>query len=214
MYLYNICLVPKSVIGIYTMIEKCVSNREINITTEITRIFKENRTKYLNFINQRLNNHEESEDVLHDVFVNLLTYVKVNKNEIFIENLNSWIFTAIRNRIIDLYRKKRAIVFSNLNINNTSQDENDSISYADIISDIEHSPDIILFRKTIYDTIMEEIKQLPEEQRFVFERNEFDGIPFKVISEETGINVNTLLARKHYAIMRLRNRLKKLYDSI
>ena len=156
---------------------------------------------------------DDAEDILHDVFANILVYIRNNNDEqkqIRIDNINSLIFVAIRNRINDAYRKKTAILFSNLNV--PAKEDDDIEEYANLLADMDFSPDILLSRKTIQEAISSEVKKLPPEQRYVFERNEIDGLSFKDIADESGININTLLARKHYAVARLRSKLKGIYQ--
>lgn len=129
-----------------------------------------------------------------------------------IENLASWVFTAVRNKIIDFYRKKRAESFSDLATPRQIEEGNDSLDY--LLGDMSYNPDGDLFRKTIWDTVQDALKELPTEQREVFERNEFHGVSFREMSEESGVNINTLLARKRYAVLHLRERLQHLYEGM
>ena len=187
-------------------------NDKGNLVNEINKVFCKNRIKYLNYIMQSIKSEDE-EDILHDVFANILVYIRNNNDEqkqIRIDNINSLIFVAIRNRIIDAYRKKTAILFSNLNV--PAKEDDDIEEYANLLADMDFSPDILLSRKTIQEAISSEVKKLPPEQRYVFERNEIDGLSFKDIADESGININTLLARKHYAVARLRSKLKGIYQ--
>lgn len=187
-------------------------NDKGNLVNEINKVFCKNRIKYLNYIMQRIKS-DDAEDILHDVFANILVYIRNNNDEqkqIRIDNINSLIFVAIRNRIIDAYRKKTAILFSNLNV--PAKEDDDIEEYANLLADMDFSPDILLSRKTIQEAISSEVKKLPPEQRYVFERNEIDGLSFKDIADESGININTLLARKHYAVARLRAKLKGIYQ--
>ena len=187
-------------------------NDKGNLVNEINKVFCKNRIKYLNYIMQRIKS-DDAEDILHDVFANILVYIRNNNDEqkqIRIDNINSLIFVAIRNRIIDAYRKKTAILFSNLNV--PAKEDDDIEEYANLLADMDFSPDILLSRKTIQEAISSEVKKLPPEQRYVFERNEIDGLSFKDIANESGININTLLARKHYAVARLRSKLKGIYQ--
>ena len=187
-------------------------NDKGNLVNEINKVFCKNRIKYLNYIMQRIKS-DDAEDILHDVFANILVYIRNNNDEqkqIRIDNINSLIFVAIRNRIIDAYRKKTAILFSNLNV--PAKEDDDIEEYANLLADMDFSPDILLSRKTIQEAISSEVKKLPPEQRYVFERNEIDGLSFKDIADESGIYINTLLARKHYAVARLRSKLKGIYQ--
>jgi len=182
----------------------------MDLTYQIENLFKTDRKKFLGFIRQRVRSQEEAEDILQDVFTNVLAAsAHVQKP---IENIASWVFTAVRNRIIDSYRKKRAETFSD--IQNPGQMEDGSESFENFIGDYSYTPDNDLMRKTIWESVQLGLGELPEEQREVFVKNEFEGISFREMSEETGVNINTLLARKRYAVLHLRKRLKDLYSSI
>ena len=181
-----------------------------DLQQQIERLFKTDRKKFLGFIRQRVRSQEEAEDILQDVFTNVLAAAaNVQKP---IENIASWVFTAVRNRIIDSYRKKRAETFSDMQTPGQSDDGADM--FENLLGDISNNPEIDLMRKTIWDSVQKGLSELPDEQRDVFVKNEFEGISFREMSENTGVNINTLLARKRYAVLHLRRRLKEIYSSI
>jgi RNA polymerase sigma factor (sigma-70 family) len=181
-----------------------------DLAYQIEHLFKTDRKKFLGFIRQRVRSQEEAEDILQDVFTNVLAAsVNVQKP---IENIASWVFTAVRNRIIDSYRKKRAETFSDMQTPGQAEDGVDT--FENFLSDLTTSPESELVRKTIWESVLESLEELPAEQREVFVKNEFEGVSFREMSEETGVNINTLLARKRYAVLHLRRRLKDLYASI
>lgn len=180
----------------------------MDLSLQIEQLFRSDRKKFLGFIRQRVRTSEEAEDILQDVFANVLAAsVNVSKP---IENIASWVFTAIRNRIIDSYRKKRTEAFSDMQLANQQDDSGETFEH--FISDLTMSPETELMRKTIWEAVLKGLDELPKEQREVFVKNEFEGTPFREIAEETGVNINTLLARKRYAVLHLRKRLKELYD--
>jgi RNA polymerase sigma factor (sigma-70 family) len=182
----------------------------MDLALQIENLFKSDRKKFLGFIRQRVRSQEEAEDILQDVFTNVLAAsVNVKKP---IENIASWVFTAVRNRIIDSYRKKRAETFSDMQTPGQSEDGVDT--FENFLGDADASPESDLIRKTIWESVQDGLSELPPEQREVFVRNEFEGISFREMSEETGVNINTLLARKRYAVLHLRKRLKDLYSSV
>lgn len=182
----------------------------MDLALQIENLFKTDRKRFLGFIRQRVRSQEEAEDILQDVFTNVLAAsAHVQKP---IENLASWVFTAVRNRIIDSYRKKRADTFSDMYTARQIEDGMDS--FESFISDVSHTPDNDLLRKTIWEAVLAGLAELPEEQREVFVKNEFEGVSFREMSEETGVNINTLLARKRYAVLHLRTHLKDIYDSL
>ncbi len=182
----------------------------MDLALQIEHLFKTDRKKFLGFIRQRVRSQEEAEDILQDVFTNVLAAsANVQKP---IENIASWVFTAVRNRIIDSYRKKRAETFSDMQTPGQSEDGVDT--FENFLGDYSTSPESDLIRKTIWESVQDGLQELPAEQREVFVRNEFEGVSFREMSEETGVNINTLLARKRYAVLHLRKRLKDLYASV
>lgn len=182
----------------------------MDLAMQIENLFRTDRKKFLGFIRQRVRSQEEAEDILQDVFTNVLAAsANVQKP---IENIASWVFTAVRNRIIDSYRKKRAETFSDMQTPGQAEDGVDA--FENFIGDLSNSPESDLIRKTIWESVLQGLEELPEEQREVFVKNEFEGVSFREMSEETGVNINTLLARKRYAVLHLRKRLKDLYKSV
>lgn len=181
-----------------------------DLENQIVDLFKSDRNKFLGFIRQRVRSQEEAEDILQDVFTNIIAAAgKVHKP---IENISSWVYTAVRNRIIDSYRKKRADVFSEMQTPGQIEDGIDN--FENFISDFAASPETSIMNKAIWKAVNSGLSELPEEQRDVFVKNEFEGISFREMSEQTGVNINTLLARKRYAVLHLRKRLKDIYTSV
>lgn len=182
----------------------------MELVMQIENLFKTERKKFLGFIRQRVRTQEEAEDILQDVFANVLAASENIQKPI--ENVSSWIFTAVRNRIIDSYRKKRAETFSEIQ---TSEQSDEGLEmFENFVSDLYNTPDNDLMRKTIWDFVQESLAELPLEQREVFIKNELEGVSFREMAEETGVNINTLLARKRYAVLHLRRRLTELYASL
>jgi RNA polymerase sigma factor (sigma-70 family) len=182
----------------------------MDLALQIENLFKTDRKKFLGFIRQRVRSQEEAEDILQDVFTNVLAAsANVQKP---IENIASWVFTAVRNRIIDSYRKKRAETFSDMQTPGQAEDGVDA--FENFLGDAVSTPESDLIRKTIWESVQAGLAELPPEQREVFVKNEFEGISFREMSEDTGVNINTLLARKRYAVLHLRKRLKDLYVSL
>ncbi|MBX7155650.1 MAG: RNA polymerase sigma factor [Candidatus Kapaibacterium sp.] len=182
----------------------------MDLVMQIENLFRTDRKKFLGFIRQRVRSHEEAEDILQDVFANVLAAsAHVEKP---IENIASWVFTAVRNKIIDSYRKKRTDNFSDMQTPGQVEDGMDS--FENFIADLSYSPETDLVRRTIWNEVQKGLAELPDEQREVFEKNEFEGVSFREMSEETGVNINTLLARKRYAVLHLRTRLEMLYTAL
>jgi RNA polymerase sigma factor (sigma-70 family) len=198
---------PKDEVAISTTL---TGEERMDLVLQIEALFKADRKRFLSFIRQRVRSQEDAEDILQDVFANVISAAGHVQRPI--ENLASWVFTAVRNKIIDFYRKKRADTFSDLITPRQREEGNDSLDY--LLGDMSYNPDGDLLRKTIWERVQEALKELPDEQREVFEKNEFHGVSFREMSEETGVNINTLLARKRYAVLHLRDRLKDIYASM
>jgi RNA polymerase sigma factor (sigma-70 family) len=182
----------------------------MDLALQIEELFRNDRKKYLGFIRQRVRSNEEAEDILQDVFTNVLAASRdVNKP---IDNLASWVFTSVRNRIIDSYRKKKTSTFADMG---SQESKDDGLDYVErFLGDFSYSPESDLVRKTIWENVLEGLEEIPVEQKWVFVKNEFEGVSFREMSEETGVNINTLLARKRYAVLYLRKKLQELYDTI
>ncbi len=182
----------------------------MDLALQIEQLFRTDKKKYLGFIRQRVRNQDEAEDILMDVFTNVLSASReANKP---IDNLASWVFTSVRNKIIDSYRKKRTNTFSDLA---TADNKDDGMEYVErFLGDYSYNPENDLVRSTIWERVLEGLDELPEEQKWVFIKNEFEGVSFREMSDETGVNINTLLARKRYAVLYLRKKLQELYDTV
>ena len=162
--------------------------------------------RLLAFIRQAVA-EEDAKDLLQDVL-----YQLSSNGTDSIEHASAWLYTVARNRITDLYRKRKPLSFSEIEKN---QEDNGAALYlADILPDIKSGPEEELLRKTIMETLEESIEDLPNEQREVFILHEFEGKSFKEISEETGVEVPTLISRKGYAVQKLRIRLRNLYTEL
>lgn len=182
----------------------------MDLALQIEELFRNDRKKYLGFIRQRVRSQEEAEDILQDVFANVLAASQdVNKP---IENIASWVFTSVRNRIIDSYRKKRADNFTDIGSSDSKDEGLDHVER--FLGDFSYNPESDLVRKTIWEAVLQGLEELPKEQKWVFVKNEFEGVSFREMSEETGVNINTLLARKRYAVLYLRKKLQELYDTV
>jgi len=163
------------------------------------------RKRLLNFIRKRIPDEADAEDILQDVFYQFTESFMLEP----IEQASAWLFRAARNRIIDLFRKKKSIPFSRTF--KSTDDEDDSLSIHDLLPDPADGPEAIYARKIIITELMEALGELPAEQRDAFVMNELEDKSFKEMSELTGEGVNTLISRKRYAVVYLRERLKELY---
>ena len=178
----------------------------------IGQVVQKEQKRLLDFIRKRVPSEEDAEDILQDVFYQLTESYRLMKP---IEQVSAWLFTVARNKIIDMFRKKKPDNFSSLTFNDQgSDDEGDSFSIADFLPDASESPEAAYLRKVILNTLDESLKELPQEQRDVFVMQEMEQMSFKQIAELTGEPVNTLISRKRYAVLHLRERLKEVYNEL
>ena len=172
----------------------------------IEQTFAKERYKLFGFIRKFVPSKEDAEDILQDVFFQFVNYADIE----IIEKVNNWLFKTAKNRIIDRSRKKKAEAFSDTITEGYNEEE--SYSIEDFLPSIELTPEDLFLRDEFKDKFDEALAELPAGQREVFYMNEIDGLSFKEISELTGLSVNTLLSRKHYAIKQLKQKLNKYLD--
>jgi RNA polymerase sigma factor (sigma-70 family) len=173
---------------------------------KIGAVYKHERNRLLGYIRNRISDRVEAEDILHDVFYQLTIGFRDIRS---IENLTAWIYRVADNRIIDLFRRKKPLIISYKE--NTKEDEDGQLSLEEILPSLGSTPEEDEIREMIWETIEETLSGLPGEQRSVFIATEFEDLSFKEISEKTGVGVNTLISRKRYAVLALRDRLTELY---
>ncbi|WP_255372847.1 RNA polymerase sigma factor [Chitinophaga sp. YR573] len=174
----------------------------------IQQTVQQERKRLLNFIKKRVNNVADAEDILQDVLYQFTEYSRVGSH---IDSITAWLFTVTRNKITDWFRKKRETTFSD----HTREYEGEETMFlTEIIADPSAQSDAPMTRKIMAEAIMEAIEELPEDQRYVFLQHEIEGKSFKEMSAETGVSVNTLLSRKRYAVLYLRERLAELYQEL
>lgn len=161
----------------------------------------------LGFIRKRVSSQADAEDILQDVWYQLTTAVDTEP----IEQMSGWLFTVARNKIIDRYRKKQP---DSLDLLLETGESANGPDLAAILLDKGQDPETDNLRSLFWKTLHEALDELPEEQRTVFVWNELEGLSFKEIAERTGEKVNTLLSRKRYAVIHLRERLLHLYQEI
>ena len=170
------------------------------------------RGRLFGFIRKRVASEEDAEDLLQDVLLQFANSYDIVEP---IRQVSSWLFTVARNRITDFYRKKKTVSFSSINRGNNSEEDDGETRFLDSLGlDPEGDPDTALLRQTVWDTLEEALDELPPEQREVFLWHELDGMSFQEISGMTGFGVNTLLSRKRYAVLHLRERLQTIYDEL
>ena len=172
----------------------------------ISEVLGREQSRLRNFIRRRVRDPRDAEDIFQEVFSEL---VEVNRLLMPIEHVTGWLFRVTRNRIIDLFRKKQPESFNEIAVSN---DEGEALRFEDLLPSPDAGPDALYARQVLLDAIELAIEELPDEQREVFVAHELEGLSFKEIAAETGVSVNTLVARKHYAVLRLRKRLRNIYD--
>ena len=177
----------------------------------INETVKKERSRLLDFIRRRVPEDTDAEDILQDVFYQLVETYRLLKP---IEQVTSWLFTVARNKITDLYRKKKTLPVSKLVPNITSDEENERLDLSDILPDGTESPEMANLRGLIMEELENALADLPAEQRDVFVMHEIEDKSFNEIAEITGEQVNTLLSRKRYAVLYLRKRLQELYNEL
>jgi RNA polymerase sigma factor (sigma-70 family) len=164
----------------------------------ITEIFRREQGRLRSFVRKRVADEGDVEDILQDVFYAL---VEANWLTRPVEQAGAWLFRVARNRIIDFFRKKRPVQF-----------EDEGIE--DLLPSADAGPEEAYLRSLLWEELEQALAELPEEQRVVFIAHEIEGRSFKELAAETGVSVNTLLSRKRYAVLHLRERLKEINEEI
>lgn len=175
-----------------------------NKSIPLEEIFRKEKNKLTSFIRKAVKTKEDAEDISQDVFLQL---IKASYELQTIESVTSWIYRVARNKIIDLYRKKSTVNFSDLG-------KEESLVFENLLPDLNELPDKQYWQEQVKQTIDEALEELPAEQREVFVMHEFEQKSFKEINEMTDVSINTLISRKRYAILHLRNRLSALYEEM
>jgi RNA polymerase sigma factor (sigma-70 family) len=172
----------------------------------ISEIVAEQRARLRNFIRRRVPDPADAEDIVQEVFYEL---VEANRLLMPIEHVTGWLYRVARNRIIDLFRKKKPERFSDAAIEN---EDGEILQVEDLLPSPDAGPEALYMRSVLLDELELAIEALPDEQREVFIAHEIDGRSFKEMAADTGISMSTLLSRKRYAILHLRERLQNIYD--
>jgi RNA polymerase sigma factor (sigma-70 family) len=177
---------------------------------QISEIVAEERSRLGNFIRKRVPDPSDAEDILQEVFYEL---VEANRLLMPIEHVTGWLFRVARNRITDLFRKKKPETFSEAAV---EDEAGELLQIEDLLPSPDAGPEALYVRNVLLDELVDELEfalgELPDEQREVFLAHELEGRSFKELSAESGVNVNTLLARKRYAVLHLRERLQSIYE--
>jgi RNA polymerase sigma factor (sigma-70 family) len=172
----------------------------------ITQTIKTYSRRLLGFIKQRVSGDEDAEDILQDVF-----YQFAGSTEP-IEQAGSWLFTVARNRITDKYRKKKLPLAED--VFGSVQSDEENFDWKEIFVPSDSNPETEYLRNLFWEELQMALNELPEAQKEIFIQNEIEGIPFKDIEARSGVSVATLISRKRYAVLHLRERLQVLKDEL
>jgi RNA polymerase sigma factor (sigma-70 family) len=173
----------------------------------ISEAIEREQSRLRNFIRRRVADQEEAEDVLQDVFYELIQAYRMMKP---VEQVTAWLFQVARNRITDLFRRKNREALRTEPV--ASTEDGEALQWEEVLPSTESGPEAAYARRVVLEELDEALEELPAAQREVFIAHELLGYSFKEIAAQTGVSLNTLLSRKHYAILHLRERLKAIYD--
>ena len=183
-----------------------IERRIVEQNRLISEVIQRERSRLLAFVRKRIDDEGDAEDILQEVFYELVETYRLLKP---VEQVSAWLFRVARNRIIDFFRKKRPEAVGNaLAVN--SYDE-DALLLEELLPSPDASPEAAYARSVLLEELNAALEELPDEQREVFVAHEIEGRSFKELAEETGLNLNTLLSRKRYAVLHLRRRLQNIY---
>ena len=172
----------------------------------ISEVVKREQSRLRNFIRWRVPDPRDAEDILQEVFYEL---VEANRLLVPIEHVTGWLFRVARNRITDLFRKKKPEVLED---GAFGEEDEERVRWEDLLPSPDGGPEALYARNVLLDEIDAALEELPEEQREVFIAHELEGRSFKEMAAESGVSVNTLLSRKRYAVLHLRERLQSFYE--
>jgi RNA polymerase sigma factor (sigma-70 family) len=175
---------------------------------QISEIIAEERARLRNFIRRRVPDPSDVEDIVQEVFYEL---VEANRLLMPIGHVTGWLFRVARNRITDLFRKKRPESLGDAAV---EDEDGEALGIEDLLPSPDAGPEALYVRNVLLDELELALEELPGEQREVFIAHELEGRSFKDLSAASGVNINTLLSRKRYAVLHLRERLQNLYDEL
>jgi RNA polymerase sigma factor (sigma-70 family) len=171
----------------------------------ISDAMERDQPRLRSFIRKHIADSNEAEDILQDVFYELIEAYRMMKP---VEHVTAWLFRVARNRMVDLFRRKKPN-----SLNTPVSAETDADTLEDLLPSSDAGPEAAYARNLLLDALEEALEELPAAQREVFVAHELMGQSFKDISAETGLSINTLLSRKRYAVLHLRKRLQSIYES-
>src|SRR5277367_5196873 len=173
---------------------------------QIAEVIAKEGSRLRNFIRRRVPNAADAEDLLQEVFCEL---VEANRLLMPIDHVTGWLFRVARNRITDLFRKKKPQAFSDVAL---EDEDGELLRIDDLLPSPDAGPEALYLRHMLLEEMKIALSELPAEQREIFIAHEIEGRSFKELATESGINMNTLLARKRYAVLHLRERLQNIHD--
>jgi RNA polymerase sigma factor (sigma-70 family) len=203
----------------YNILRVHSSNKRVSMEIEITHemafdqerrineAIQQERPRLRNFIRRRVADEGDAEDILQDVFYELIQAYRMMKP---IEQVGAWLYRVARNRIIDVFRRARpqqSLADAVIN-----EDGGSDLTLEDLLPSPDEGPEAAFAHAVLVDELAAAIEELPPDQRLVFVAHEVEGRSFKELAGETGVSVNTLLSRKRYAVMHLRKRLQSIHD--
>ncbi len=175
---------------------------------QISEIVADQRSRLGNFIRRQVPDPTDAEDIVQEVFYEL---VEANRLLMPIEHVTGWLFRVARNRITDLFRKKKPENFSDAAV---VDEDGELVRVEDLLPSPDAGPEALYVRNVLLDELEFALEELPAEQREVFVAHELEGRSFKELSAQSGVSVNTLLSRKRYAVIHLRERLQNIHDEL
>jgi RNA polymerase sigma factor (sigma-70 family) len=162
------------------------------------------------YIRNHIADRSLTEDILQEVFCELIEAYRMMKP---IEQVGAWMFRVARNRIVDLFRRRQtASKTDSLSDEVYGHEDGEAVPLKDLLPSPDEGPEAAYARAVLLEELEEALDELPEEQRAVFVAHELEGLSFKELATETGVGVNTLLSRKRYAVLHLRDRLQSIYE--
>jgi RNA polymerase sigma factor (sigma-70 family) len=174
----------------------------------IADVVERERSRLLAFVRRRVFDPGDVEDVVQDVFRAL---VEANRLLMPIEHVSGWLYRVARNRVTDLFRKRRP---ERPGDRGEAGEDGEPMGLEDLLPSKDAGPDALYARGVLLDELEAALAALPAEQREAFVLHEIEGLSFKQMAAATGVSVNTLLSRKRYAVLRLRERLRRVYDEL
>jgi RNA polymerase sigma factor (sigma-70 family) len=172
----------------------------------IAQAMERDGSRLRNYIRKHVLDREAAEDILQEVFCELVEAYRLLKP---IEQVSAWLFRVAKNRIVDRFRGRK---LESLTTPEYGEADDVPMFLEDLLPSSDSGPEAAYARSVLLDEIDEALEEMPEEQRSVFIAHEWEGLSFKELSAETGVSVNTLLSRKHYAVLHLRRRLQSIYE--